>query len=73
MFSYQIFDFVQLMRGEAVVSRKRHWANPEFGFITAPGDVDVRGLVPFIAIELEAIAASRNLDCRHGMKMAAGF
>jgi len=73
MFSYQIFDFIQLVRGEAVVSRERHWAEPELGLIAAADDVDVGGLVSFVTIELKAIAASRNLDCRHGIKMPAGL
>jgi hypothetical protein len=71
MFFYQFFDSVQLIRGEAVISRERHRADPEFGFVPAAGDVDMGGLVPFVAVELEAIAASRNLNCRHGIKMPA--
>jgi hypothetical protein len=65
MFSYQIFDLVQLVRCKAVISGKGHRTNPEFGFITRTGDVDVGGLVFFIAIKLKAIAASRNPDRWH--------
>jgi hypothetical protein len=43
MFSYQIFDFIQLMRGEAVISGEGHRTNPEFGLITRTGYVDVGG------------------------------
>jgi hypothetical protein len=73
MFSYQIFDFVQLMRGKAIVSRKRYRGDPELGLITPADDVDVGGLVSFVAIKLKSIAASRNLDRWHRMKMAVAF
>jgi hypothetical protein len=73
MFPYQIFYFVQLVRDEAVISGKRHRADPEFGFITCTRDVDVGGLVSFIAIKLKAIATSRNPDRWHEIRMAAAF
>jgi hypothetical protein len=68
MFFYQQFDFIQLMRREAVIPRERHWADPEFCFVAAPGHMDMRGLVSFVAIELKAITAPRYLNRWHGIK-----
>jgi hypothetical protein len=43
MFFYQHFDFIQLMRGEPVISSERYGPNPEFRRIPSPDDMNVGG------------------------------
>src|ERR1700733_409417 len=70
MFDYQIFDFIQLMRGEPVIARERNGAEPELRLVAGAGHMDVGWLIVFIAIEQEMITASWNLDGGHKTKMA---
>jgi hypothetical protein len=40
VFNYQIFDFIQLMRGEPIIARKRHWdTGPIQNFASLPARV----------------------------------
>jgi hypothetical protein len=70
IFRYQIFDFIQLMRREPVIAGERYRGDPELCLTAGPGHMDMRRLVSFVGVKQELVAASRNLDRWHGIKIA---
>jgi hypothetical protein len=70
MFSYQFFDFSQLMAGKAPILCEADWVDSEFAFFVLTADVDVGGFGVFVGKETKLVR-SLNFDRRHGVKMAA--
>jgi hypothetical protein len=70
MISYQLFDFSQLMRGESPISGNSDWPKPEFRVHPIAANVNVGGLARVVGPEVELVR-SRDLNRRHGIKMAA--
>ena len=57
MFKDQSLDFPHNMRGNAAVSTKTHWVEPEFAFTLRTPNVDVWGLYALVGVKVKPKSA----------------
>jgi hypothetical protein len=62
MLVHELFNADEFGFGKSVVGRERNGAQPKLGLHFLTGDVDVRWLVAFTAVEMKAIRP----DAQHG-------